>query len=346
MSKRTDTIRSLFTGGMPQLETKSAEPSEARLSADNQAALPERKPAGAVNAVRSAFSDIERENAALRAAAADGERVLEIDAGLIDPSPFPDRFPDPDDASFAVLRESIAARGQEVPVLLRPHPASPGRYQTAYGHRRVRALGELGRPVRAVIRDLSDDALAAAQGVENAARTDLSYIERAVFALRLEEAGRPRAIVQDALAIDKAAASKLVAVARAIPAPVIAAIGRAPRAGRPRWQSFADALANPNALPRVRQRIAAPDFAALDSDARFLAALAVAQRSPETRAMAMPVRTTIRNAAGEEIARVTDGPGASLIPVRMPVVRSTAREHRTAKEKGPQTSPPGSPSQM
>jgi ParB family chromosome partitioning protein len=72
---------------------------------------------------------------------------------------------------------------------LRAHSTAPGRYQTAFGHRRVRAARVLARPVKAIVRTLSDDELIIAQGVENSAREDLSFIERAVFALRLENAG-------------------------------------------------------------------------------------------------------------------------------------------------------------
>ncbi len=305
MSKRTDTIRSLFTQAP---ETKA-------LSPDNPLPESPRRTAGTVNSIRSTFSDIERENEALRAAVGNAERIVEIDPSLIDPSPFPDRFADDGGPSFAQLKDSIAERGQEIPVLVRPHPVAAGRYQTAFGHRRIRALGELGRPVRALVRTLSDDDLAAAQGVENAARADLSFIERAVFALRLEEAGRPRLVVQQALAIDKAEASKLIGVARAIPLPIISAIGRAGKAGRPRWQALADALRNPEALARVEALVLSPGFAARDSDARFAAVFEAVRRSGVAAALSQPVRTDIKAASGETIARVIDAPGASQIMI-------------------------------
>ena len=60
--------------------------------------------------------------------------------------------------------------------------------------------------MKAIVRALSDDELIIAQGVENSAREDLSFIERAVFALRLETAGRNRVVIQQALAIDRAEA--------------------------------------------------------------------------------------------------------------------------------------------
>ena len=51
-----------------------------------------------------------------------------------------------------------------------------GFYQVAYGHRRVRATAILGIKVRAIVRDLTDAELVIAQGQENNARQDLSFI--------------------------------------------------------------------------------------------------------------------------------------------------------------------------
>ncbi|MGL5117483.1 MAG: plasmid partitioning protein RepB [Beijerinckiaceae bacterium] len=295
MNKRTDRIRSLFVQPAPEV-----------LSADNGQAEPLRVTAGAVNAIRGTFSEIERENEALRSEMAASERIVELDPALIDPSPFADRFPSDDEPSFRALLDSIRERGQEVPTLVRPHPAHPGRYQTAYGHRRIRAARELGRKVRALIRPLQDDELVLAQGVENAAREDLSFIERAFFALRLEEAGRSRSVIQQALAIDKAEASKLMAVARAVPWRVARAIGRAPKAGRFRWQELAERLANSESAARVQALVEPPEFARIDSDARFAAALETARHSPVVAATKVPFRMDIKGPEGQVLARIKE----------------------------------------
>ncbi len=84
------------------------------------------------------------------------------------------------------LVEAIREQGQQVPILVRPHPDRPGRYQVAFGHRRLRAVAEIGIPVRAVVRDLTDEQLVVAQGQENNERRDLSYIEKARFAQKLQ----------------------------------------------------------------------------------------------------------------------------------------------------------------
>ncbi|OAI31628.1 plasmid partitioning protein RepB [Methylosinus sp. R-45379] len=291
MSKRTDTIRSLF-----------AQPPAPMLSADNNPE-PRRVAAGAVRSMKETFSDIERENEMLRARIAAGEQVVDIDPGLVDPSPFADRFPQEEDASFEALKQSIGDRGQEVPVLLRVNPALPGRYQTAFGHRRIRAALQLGRPVKAIIRALGDDDLIIAQGVENSAREDLSFIERAVFAWRLESAGRSRSVIQQALAIDRAEASKLISVAKAVPEDVVRAIGRAPRIGRGRWQEFAELLRDAPALRRARAAAALPAFSSLDGDTRFARTLAAAKRAEAEPRPARPI-IEIRNSAGQSIAEI------------------------------------------
>jgi len=265
MNKRADTIKSLF----------ASTPSSV-LSADNTASALPRVASGSIRSLQNTFSDVERENEELRRRIGEGQTIVEIDPKLITPSPFRDRFDDQDALSFEALKESIRGQGQAVPVLLREEPANSGRYQIAYGHRRVRATRELGLPVKAVIRPLSDADLAVAQGLENAAREDLTFIERAAFALRLEDAGHDRIVTQRALAIDRAEVSKLVAVARAVPGDVMTVIGRAPGIGRGRWLALVDALSRSGAAKRVARKMAEPEFKSLQSNDRFLAVLAAA----------------------------------------------------------------------
>ena len=199
MSKRTDTIKSLFTA-----------PHTAPLSADNNAPPPARVSAGAVRSLKDSFSEVEKENQALRDKLAAGVTIIEVDPWLVDPSPVADRFRDDDANADEVLKQSIAQRGQEVPILMRENPIKPGRFQSAYGHRRVRITRELGILVKAILKPLSDEELVIAQGLENGPREDLSFIERAMFAMHIEDAGHKRSVVQDALAIDRAEASKLI----------------------------------------------------------------------------------------------------------------------------------------
>ena len=130
------------------------------------------------------------------------QAVIELAAHLIDASFIEDRLgTSPED--HASLVASIREHGQQVPILVRPNPQQEGRYQIAYGHRRLRAAIELERPVRAIVKPLTDEQLVVAQGQENSARTDLSFIERALFAAQLEARGFNRETIMAALSIDK-----------------------------------------------------------------------------------------------------------------------------------------------
>ncbi len=167
--------------------------------------------------------------------------VVEIDPGLIDPGGLADRLESDADAD-ATLRQSIADHGQQVPVLVRPHPQAPGRFQIVFGRRRVLALRDLGQQVKALIRDLTDQELVLAQGQENTARRDLSFIEKVNFARQLQEHGYDRKVICDALSVDKTLISRMLSLAERIPPDVIAMIGAAPSIGRDRWTALADLL--------------------------------------------------------------------------------------------------------
>lgn len=214
----------------------------------------------------------------LRAQLEGGQHVVDLDPSVVDPSFVADRIPVEHDPGFDAFVESIRDAGQQVPILVRPHPDLPGRYQTAYGHRRLRAAAALGRKVRAVVRSLTDAELVVAQGKENGDRRDLSFIERATFAAHLEQRGFDRPTIMAAIGVDKADLSRLIALARSVPDTIIRSIGPAPRAGRPRWTQLADALEHrADAAEIVGQVTGADVFGAADSDRRFGLVLAALQ---------------------------------------------------------------------
>jgi ParB family chromosome partitioning protein len=192
-----------------------------------------------------------------------GDLVTEVSPADIDRSFITDRIVLDVDPSIDVLIASMAESGQQVPILLRPHPESPGRYQIAYGHRRVRAAERLGVNVKAIVKRLTDAELVVAQGKENLERRDLSFIER------LENWGFDRAVVIAALSSDKADVSRYVSLARTIPEEIAMVIGPAPKAGRARWIDLAKRLASPPGCEIAKALISKSEFLALDSDARF-----------------------------------------------------------------------------
>ncbi|MBY2922355.1 plasmid partitioning protein RepB [Rhizobium leguminosarum] len=207
---------------------------------------------------------------------ASGQTIIELDPGLIDASFVSDRLAI-DAAELAQLVEQIREHGQQVPILVRPHPESRGRYQVAYGHRRLAATREIGIRVRAVVRDLTDGQLVVSQGQENSARTNLSYIERALFASRLEERSFGRDVIMAALGVDKAALSRMLIVIRQVPLGLVNAIGAAPDIGRRRWLELGERLEKAD-VEKIIAELSADDARKISSDERFHRALVLATK--------------------------------------------------------------------
>ena len=242
----------------------------------------------------------------LQAQLADAVTVLELDPAAIDPAPVRDRLDLETDPSFDALIRSIEASGQQVPILVRPHPVLTGRYQAAYGHRRMAAAKRLGAKVRAVVSALSDEALVVAQGKENSERRDLSFIEKALFARRLEDAGFSRGMISDALGTDKADLSRSLAVARAVPEAVILAVGAAPKAGRARWLALSERLKNPDYLAGVEALVVTHSFRALSTDQRFAATLDLVLPSANgsTGTASLAPERILHDGTGREIGKI------------------------------------------
>jgi ParB family transcriptional regulator, chromosome partitioning protein len=230
---------------------------------------------GALGSVTRTFDELAARAEAAReieARLTSGEVVVELDPNSVDPSFLTDRLSQDDD-DFRALVAAIESRGQDSPILVRPHPNTSGRFQVAFGRRRLKAAKELSRPVRAVVKTLSDRELVLAQGQENSARANLSFIERALFARRLEESGYDRETIMAALSVDKTVVSRMISVASQIPMPIIEAIGAAPGTGRDRWLEFASALKIETETSRLVESFGSEASRALTSDQRFDLAL-------------------------------------------------------------------------
>src|SRR3954468_16866368 len=268
--KRRDTLRELMK------PVALAEPADQTPDAPQVPTPPKRTEPVRPGPLRSIGLSLKQMSAeaddarALRAQIEGGLHVVDLDPSLIDPSFITDRIPVERDPDFDHFVQSVAETGQQVPILVRPHPDTSGRFQVAYGHRRLRAAAALGRSVRAIVRPLTDAELVVAQGKENGERRDLSFIERASFAAHLEQRGFDRPTIMAALGVDKADLSRLIALAKTVPAEIVQAIGPAPKAGRPRWTQLAEAVAaRADATDLVRTVAATGAFDAADTDKRF-----------------------------------------------------------------------------
>ena len=267
-----------------QMETQQAAPQRARPLLGMERTI---KQSGALGAISQSLGDIsERAKRAeeIEQKLIEGQVIVDLDPAMIDGSFVPDRM-EATEEQIAAFRDIIRQHGQSVPILVRPKPGAKERYEVAFGHRRLRAARDLGIKVKAVVRPLSDEQLVIAQGQENSGRTDLTFIERARFAARLEERRFSREVIMASLNVDKGALSRLITIATRVPAAVIDAIGPSPAYGRVRWQELTDLLELENNRARVIEVVKDASFAALDSDKRF-ETLISALRETATRARA------------------------------------------------------------
>lgn len=309
---RKDQLKALFGAADPApmavgptvkaLETKSAE---------TEAVRP-RSASGAVKAMGLSLGGLSREieeARQIKASLDTAERVTQIDTALIEASFVADRLDHgAQDDDFEALVASIEASGQQVPVLLRPHPDKPGRYQTAYGHRRVRAANRLGIPALAIVRVLSDVELVLAQGKENSERRDLSFIERALFAHELIGRGFERGLVQDALSLHKAEMTRFLQVADAVPERIVRAIGAAPKVGRPRWMALAELLKSEASRVKAEDEVSSSRFLAASSDERFNFLFTRLQRKVKADGA-----REIRNGEGRAVAHLSVAKGKARV---------------------------------
>ena len=251
-------------------------------------------PRGAVGALQSSLTRLQ-ENA-----------VQEIDPHAIHAAGVSDRLGADEEADDA-LRESIRAHGQQVPVLVRPRQGEPGQYDIVYGRRRVLAMRDLGLPVKAMVRQLDDQALILAQGQENTARQDLSFIEKASFAAQLDALAYDRPTIAAALSMDLPMISRMLKVGRAFEIDFLREIGSAPSIGRERWLKLAEAMEKNGVRERVEARL--PALAMISgSDARFEQVLAWATNAPAPKSARLPARSRkVKSSSGQPIARLKTG---------------------------------------
>ncbi|MEQ6250694.1 plasmid partitioning protein RepB [Sulfitobacter sp. HNIBRBA3233] len=297
-------ILSTGTTPGPKPENRDNQPT----SEPKPGAKPSLMPRGAVGALQSSLNRMQ-ENA-----------VQELDAALIDMAGVEDRL-GTDVQAQKQLEESMKSYGQQVPVLVRPHPSKPGRFEIVYGRRRLNALKSLGMPVKAMVRQLDDHALVMAQGQENTARQDLSFIEKASFAAQLDAGGHDRQTIADALSIDLPMVSRMLKVGHAFDLPFLRQVGSAPGIGRDRWMALVKLFEDPAAKSRARNYTNLPEWGTLTSDERFeavftRASATPAKKAPSPTASAKP--RTLRSRDGKAVADIRSGKrGVTLtVPAR------------------------------
>lgn len=208
--------RDLLAKSLAQMGSKPAEVSAAASKADETATAPR-----SLKSMSDVLSQVSAQSA------------QEVDINDIAESEIADRF----DVTEGLedLIESIRTSGQQLPALLRYRRGPGPRYEVVYGRRRIAACRVLGIKVKAYIKEMDHREALVSQALENSARLERSFIEQAIFAVKLEEQGFTRTEIGDVLAVDKGTLSKLIGVARDVPDVVIYKIGAAHDAGRRPW---------------------------------------------------------------------------------------------------------------
>ncbi|MFD1881357.1 plasmid partitioning protein RepB [Paracoccus pacificus] len=211
--------------------------------------------------------------------------IREIDPSLIDDWGPKDRLDDfttvndeDDDEGFEALKNSIRRDGQQVPILVRRSKTSEGRFEAIYGRRRLKACRDLGLKVRANVQDVDEATALLAKGLENAARRNLSFYEKARFAEAIQSAGHESATVRKVLNLSASGHSHLTKVTQNIPSKVGDMIGAAPKSGRPRWTDLAELFLARKLTETVALDLLTKISASLTSDERLEALIKEASK--------------------------------------------------------------------
>ena len=202
--------------------------------------------------------------------------IREIDPNIIDDWGPVDRLEEftavnveDDDESFEGLKNSIREGGQQVPILVRRSKATEGRFEAIYGRRRLKACREIGIKVRANVQDIDDATALLAKGLENAARRNLSFYEKARFAVAIQTAGHDAATVRQVLNLSASGHSHLTKVTQNVPVMIGDLIGAAPKSGRPKWTELAELFLSKKLTERIALDILARISASSGSDDRL-----------------------------------------------------------------------------
>ncbi|MBE3638875.1 ParB/RepB/Spo0J family partition protein [Mangrovicoccus algicola] len=202
---------------------------------------------------------------AARSAAAEDRMYRNLAVELIDPSPIRDRI----DLSENLdeLKRSLAEEGQQIPILVRPKPGSD-RFEIVTGRRRLQATRELGQAtIQAFVRVMSDEEAFVAQGVENNARLETSFIERARTILSALEAGFTQTQVEKFLGTDQTMISRMKSIYTGLGEELVLAIGPARGIGRRKWDRLLALIRADGRAPESLAAIVPADIP--DSAERF-----------------------------------------------------------------------------
>ncbi len=178
------------------------------------------------------------------------------------------------------LIESISRNGQQIPIIVRiVNKDRP--YEIVAGRRRLAALRQLGKKtIRGYITRMSDEEAFVAQGIENSARLETSFIERARTIVKARDAGFSQENIAEFLGIVQPLVSTMSRIYESIGDDLVLAIGPARGVGRRNWEKLAKALTEKNISGKAA--LALVDVSIKDSVERyddFLEKISISRKS-------------------------------------------------------------------
>ena len=164
----------------------------------------------------------------------------DVAIGQIRDSPIRDRIDIEEDIDSLV--DSIRENGQQIPIHVRVVQGDLP-YEIVVGRRRLHALRKLGHThVKAFVSKLDDREAFVAQGIENSARLETSYIERARAASLSLSAGYQQVDVAQFLNLSQTMMSFMVRAYERLGEELVVLIGPARTIGRRKWDALIKAM--------------------------------------------------------------------------------------------------------
>lgn len=141
------------------------------------------------------------------------------------------------------LADSIRENGQQIPILVRIVQGADTAYEIVVGRRRLAAMRRLGESrIKAFVTKMDDREAFVAQGIENSARLETSYIERARAAAQGIDAGYEQKDIAEFLNVSRTLINFMVKSYQALGEPLVLAIGPARGVGRRSWDKLIAAM--------------------------------------------------------------------------------------------------------
>ena len=177
------------------------------------------------------------------------------------------------------LVDSIRENGQQIPILVRLTQSGALPYEIVVGRRRLAAHRRLGMArIKAFVARMDDREAFIAQGIENSARLETSYIERARAAAQGVEAGYSQADVAEFLNISRTLMNFMIRTYQSLGEDLVMAIGPARGIGRRKWDALVSAMTQNAITPETAVGMIDHDIA--ESVDRFEALMRVVQTGP------------------------------------------------------------------